>query len=266
MTEQLRTGDWRQLADIWRSIGEAPAGDAELGLERGAALLGDMLGGVNTLVTIAARSERRRRARDPLDGFRPSVHIDARREPWRADLAAEWSSVASNYIGDPTMRRLADGAGRQRAIRLGASAGPRWRDTPLGRLLAVLQLRDRLIGAVPLTSDVELILVVDRDRGDRAFGARDEARLRCGLDGFRTTARRVARTHGLMDSERRLARRESEVLRCLLRGATESQVADELGISAGTVHQYAVRLHRAFGVHSRAELLALFLRDASPSR
>ena len=52
-----------------------------------------------------------------------------------------------------------------------------------------------------------------------------------------------------------------ELVDALLQGASEGEVARELGISTGTAHQYAVRLYRVFNVHSRAEP-----RSASCSR
>ena len=54
------------------------------------------------------------------------------------------------------------------------------------------------------------------------------------------------------------------VLRQLLAGDAEKQVALKLGLSPHTVHQYAKLLHRHFKVSSRAELLARFIREPAP--
>lgn len=54
-----------------------------------------------------------------------------------------------------------------------------------------------------------------------------------------------------------LARR---VLRCLLEGDSDKQAAARLGLTRHTVNQYAKVIHRHFGVHSRAELLARWVR------
>ena len=56
-----------------------------------------------------------------------------------------------------------------------------------------------------------------------------------------------------------LSPREREVLDVLLRGHSEKLAADRLGLSSHTVHQYVKRLFRAFGVSSRAELMAEFI-------
>jgi DNA-binding CsgD family transcriptional regulator len=59
-----------------------------------------------------------------------------------------------------------------------------------------------------------------------------------------------------------LAPRQRQTLACLLEGDSEKQVAARLSLSQATVHEYVTSLYRHFGVSSRAELLARFLRHA----
>jgi DNA-binding NarL/FixJ family response regulator len=56
-----------------------------------------------------------------------------------------------------------------------------------------------------------------------------------------------------------LSPRERQVLTATLDGQAEKQIAHALGISQHTVHVYAKRLHRRYGVSSRAELLSLWI-------
>jgi DNA-binding NarL/FixJ family response regulator len=49
-------------------------------------------------------------------------------------------------------------------------------------------------------------------------------------------------------------------LDCLLEGEDVKGVARRLGLSRHTVHLYVTDLYKRFGVHSRAELLAVCLR------
>src|SRR6185312_14752463 len=51
-----------------------------------------------------------------------------------------------------------------------------------------------------------------------------------------------------------------QTLDCLLNGDSEKQTAARMAISQQTVHQYVKGLYEHFGVSSRAELLAFFLR------
>ncbi|MBA4067977.1 MAG: hypothetical protein C0501_30595 [Isosphaera sp.] len=54
--------------------------------------------------------------------------------------------------------------------------------------------------------------------------------------------------------------RVRQVLRCLLEGDGDKQVANRLGISAYTVNQYVKVIFAHFGVQSRTELLARWVR------
>jgi DNA-binding CsgD family transcriptional regulator len=57
-----------------------------------------------------------------------------------------------------------------------------------------------------------------------------------------------------------LSPRARQTLEALIRGDSEKQVARKLGVSPHTVHVYVKQLYRRFGVSSRGELLALFVR------
>jgi DNA-binding CsgD family transcriptional regulator len=57
-----------------------------------------------------------------------------------------------------------------------------------------------------------------------------------------------------------LSPRGRQTLESLLRGDSEKETALRLGLSVHTIHEYVTALYRHFGVSSRAELLARFLR------
>ena len=58
---------------------------------------------------------------------------------------------------------------------------------------------------------------------------------------------------------RDLSGRQLDVLRLLLQGHSEKEVARDLGVSTHTVHTHVKRLYTEFDVSSRGELLALFV-------
>jgi DNA-binding CsgD family transcriptional regulator len=60
--------------------------------------------------------------------------------------------------------------------------------------------------------------------------------------------------------------RVRQVLRCLLEGDGDKQIAARLGLTRHTVNQYAKAIFRHFGVESRAELLARWVRRGFPAR
>lgn len=57
-----------------------------------------------------------------------------------------------------------------------------------------------------------------------------------------------------------LSRRERQTLELLLVGNAEKQIATQLSISRHTVHVYVKSLYKRFGVNSRPELLAKWVR------
>ncbi len=57
-----------------------------------------------------------------------------------------------------------------------------------------------------------------------------------------------------------LSPRLQQTLDALMTGASEKQIASQLGISPHTTHQYVKMLFRRFRVTSRPELMALILR------
>jgi DNA-binding CsgD family transcriptional regulator len=96
---------------------------------------------------------------------------------------------------------------------------------------------------------------LNRPQGDRPFGPRQRRLLhRCAVEFVPLLGTRLA--PGTAPSVSRLAPRQRQVLLCFFEGDSEKQAAARLGIARDTVHEYVRRLHRAFGVSSRGELLA----------
>lgn len=63
-----------------------------------------------------------------------------------------------------------------------------------------------------------------------------------------------------------LSPRTRQVLRCLLEGDSDKQIATRLGMARNTVNHYAKRIFAHFGVRSRPELLARWIRRGSGGR
>ena len=98
---------------------------------------------------------------------------------------------------------------------------------------------------------------IQRCPGDRVFGEREEAVVHL----LHTNAPHVycaaAPARPELD---RLAPRLRPVLRYLLQGDAEKEVAAKLKLSRHTVHRYTQVIYRELGVNSRGELLANYAR------
>jgi DNA-binding CsgD family transcriptional regulator len=108
-------------------------------------------------------------------------------------------------------------------------------------------------------ADTYTELYLARATGQRDFSGRDRAIVR---EAFAVLAPLVggplARFSDPAPNE--LAPRVRQVLRCLLEGDSDKQIASRLNLAPFTVNQYTKVIHRHFAVKSRAELLARWIR------
>jgi DNA-binding CsgD family transcriptional regulator len=104
------------------------------------------------------------------------------------------------------------------------------------------------------------VISLHRSHGERAFSARERRLIHLFHDeaGPLIGPTLSAAWNPVLG---RLTPRVRQTLECLLEGDSEKQVAARLGLSRPTVHQYVTALYRHFGVSSRAELLARFIRN-----
>ncbi|OJW23059.1 MAG: hypothetical protein BGO49_28425 [Planctomycetales bacterium 71-10] len=111
--------------------------------------------------------------------------------------------------------------------------------------------------------DVRIGTTLFRGRGRRDFDGREVAIVR---EAHAVLASLVGGPLARFEdpSPRGLPPHMRRVLACLLEGDGDKQVAARLGLSAYSVNQYTKGLYRHFGVRSRAELLARWLRRAYP--
>jgi DNA-binding CsgD family transcriptional regulator len=69
-----------------------------------------------------------------------------------------------------------------------------------------------------------------------------------------------ANSSPVIDAGEPLSRRQRQTLELLLAGNAEKQIAAQLSISKHTVHVYVKSLYKRFGVNSRSELLAKWVK------
>ena len=110
-------------------------------------------------------------------------------------------------------------------------------------------------GALPAVPGRHAALVVTRAKGRRDFSAREKAIVRECHDLVRPlVGGPLARFDEPSPAD--LPPRVRQVLRCLLEGDGDKQIAARLRISPHTINQYVKRIFTHFGVRSRTELLA----------
>jgi DNA-binding CsgD family transcriptional regulator len=133
-----------------------------------------------------------------------------------------------------------------------------WRRAPLiDRMRRDGHVDEAMCSAEQFASGRLLLIAMQRARGRRPFSDRDREILTIVHEEVHgRLERRLMLSPSL--GVHALSPRMRQVLLGLLDGDSEKQVALRLGISRHTAHEHVKRLHRHYGVSSRAELLRRF--------
>lgn len=263
---------WRDqdaIIVLWHELTEFPASAPQDALDHCMRALARLTGAVNATWVGAVREKNweRKNPHDPLLGWRPNVCLTLNpTDEWQRAHEVAMDAVRNNYM-DPQTVALASRFGHDRCFLREEVVNDRdWNRDRINReVLAPLGIGHRLIGASATASGAESYLIFDRGDGGRGFGARERDVLAFFLRGSTLLHREMLQMHGLLNAFRPLSPRERDVLRLLLTGISEKELAKALKLTPATTHQYVVAVLRNFGVHSRAELMAQWLRRLTPA-
>ena len=120
---------------------------------------------------------------------------------------------------------------------------------------------DDSIASVHSFNGSQVILGLRRSTGDRPFDQKSAALLECLNLNFGWLYRDL-QEHGLLDpATPSLPPRLEGILKVLLRGLAEKEMAQQLQLSSRTVHKYVEQVYRFYQVKSRPELMALWIQS-----
>lgn len=122
---------------------------------------------------------------------------------------------------------------------------------------------DRIWVASPVSADAESVFCFDRTDDGACFDCFDLELAALALRGIKWFHHQLLLSHGLGLGEDALTPGERRVILELLAGAPEREIASRLNLTPGTVHQYATRIYRKFGVAGRIEFMALWLAQCT---
>jgi len=266
---RLSGRDQDTVIRLWHELMEFPASSPQEALEHCLRAMAQEVGAVNATWVGAAREKdwERRNPFDPLLGWRPHICLTLHpTDAWQRAHEVAMDAVRNNYM-DPQTVALASQFGQNRCFLRDEVVSDRdWKRDRINReVLAPLGIGHRLIGAAATAPGAESYLIFDRDGGGRGFSARERDLLAFFLRGSALLHRELLQMHGLLNALRPLSPRERDVLRLLLTGVSEREIAAALGLTPATTHQYVVAVLRNFGAHSRAELMSQWLQRLAPS-
>jgi len=171
----------------------------------------------------------------------------------------------STIILDPglTNQALSATMGRFRSYRLNAGTLvdlESFRETAHYDYYYVQQgINDRMWVGFPISADSESFFCFDRFGKHGEFDDDDLALVTYALRGIKWFHRQLLLSHGVGICLEPLTEAERRVKKHLLSGASEKEIALQLNLTPGTVHQYATRIYRKFGVQGRAGFMSLWL-------
>jgi len=121
-------------------------------------------------------------------------------------------------------------------------------------------ISDRIWVVFPIDGDSESCFCFDKYSGSGCFTEQELIIAGEALRGVKWFHRQILRSHGVGVRVSRLTPAEHRALHELLSGDSEKVIAERLGWTPATAHQYVKGLYRKFGVRRRAELMSLWLK------
>jgi DNA-binding CsgD family transcriptional regulator len=260
---------WLRVAELVGELAELSVADLDEAADHLLRCACEIVGVTDAMLGFA-KHDPRLAADDPLHGWRPPSPYRPRRFGPHADhdaaLLDAWYGSVGDLALDPAAASLARSSGSVRSV-LHSDVLPErlYQRAAIYELLDVSGISDRLIGGRPIAHDVELLVVMYRRNGEARFGELERHGLLMIMAALTGIGRRIALAQGLIDARRPLIHRERETLHHLLSGRSEKQAAAAMALSERTLHHRVTALYQKFGVQSRAELMALFLRSTADS-
>jgi DNA-binding CsgD family transcriptional regulator len=171
-----------------------------------------------------------------------------------------WLRTGSPADNPMTAAHIASGRHKTVATREQLVTRRTWQEAPvIARLRDEANLDEAMCSIDEYSPGVVFLLAIQRTKGEPGFSERERKLLGLVHDEVRGKLGSRLATFG-DKGVLELPQRMREVLRLLLRGMGEKEIAVELAISPHTVHEHVKRLHRHFSVHSRSELLVRCFR------
>lgn len=251
-----------QIHRLWDELADFSAEDTDAGLSHLLKTVCRWLGADNAVwvggVRVTSGKEARR---DPQHGWRGRA---MRQVSTTQAIEARFQLAMRQQDAAPAMTTtaVAAGAGTFRVHRLrdGFVDFNAFRRTSHYRTIhQALGITDRMWASFPVNADTESCIVFDHMQKGRRFSKADAALVERTLRGIKWFHRQLFLSYGLLLAQTPLSPAQRRTLLLLLSSRSEKEIASQLQLTPGTVHQYAVELYRKLGVNSRAGLMALWL-------
>jgi DNA-binding CsgD family transcriptional regulator len=181
-------------------------------------------------------------------------NFDARARPV-FDSMCERGATFNPAIAGMQAAILARDIGQVTVLSLGqlVEAQTWWRSSFYQHFMRPAGIDHGLYGAIRINDSTCDVLACWRETKDRPFNEEHEAEIELLVTEFGHLWRRQTQTEPWPGQ---LPPRYRRTFDLLLTGMSEKQIANELGLTPGSLHQYVTTLYKMLGASSRAELMA----------
>lgn len=248
-----------RIHSLWDQLADIPAAEPEAALTLLLDELGQLIAGEQGFWFTLCRLSTHERS-DPMLGWRPGPAFHQQEcAVTRRGQRQLSRDVSEGRPGECLLNNIRT-AGRFRASLIRERVSEAYLDSPQFHAnLTDRGLSDSLAVISPVNEDTEVYVGFYRRIGQPAFSHQELDTVSYALRGLKWFQRQVLLTFGLQLAERPLTPTERRVMKQLLTGASEKQIAAQLGQRPQTTHNHVSSIYRKFNVNSRAELMALWI-------
>lgn len=261
-----------RLRSLWREAAKYPVHQATDAMRHTMKMLCENIGAVDAtwlvfrkglLVSHTMSSSHVELIRVLLNGWTPAGAIYLNPQKTLKRVMERWFMHVRKTGLDPYSENLLPQMGRSRVlIRHDFFSDEEWQEHWFSqKFLAYYGIGERMIGMSPLTDDCECCILLDRAVGEAPFSSADREKLSLALAGLGRLNERLCLERGALVASSLFSKREQQTYRLLLKNLSEAEIAEELGLSAHTIHDYARNLYKKFGVKGRVGLMAKVLES-----
>lgn len=253
---------WQRLSDALSALASAPQHHPDQMARSIAAQATYALAGHRAFLLIITRDRvlPRNLKAEPIQGWTPIQNYATGTTPEHQARIQGWMRTRAPLNGVPSSVTIARSAGVFRVLlRADLIGEQRWEETPTGEMMAMLGSCDRVIGALPFSETVEVVIGVDRAIGQPLFNHEDRLALARFMERCGPYLVRLLISHGLLSHQAPLTPRERECYELLLDSLTEREIAEVMGLTPRSAHQYVSRIYQKLGLNSRAQLMSEWL-------
>lgn len=264
----VSAADVEEIVQLWQSLHKFTALHADEAMEVFLGGIGNMLGSCCGFWVAAASGKELASSKvtDLYDGYEAVDFIAMPGGMSHKDVderQTEYSRLCSQYGVCPIAQASINTRGEARAIlRSDLMNDDEWREQWVYEKFYVPNgIGDRIVALFPVDEQSESCVVFDRSAKSDPYSRRERDILKLAVAGVGQLHRELMLLRGgVGNASRLLTPRERDVLKCVLTGDTEKEIADQMGMGRSTLHHHVISIYRKYNVRNRAGLQALWSR------